>query len=137
MKTHQPKAKDIKREWHLIDAKQQVLGRLASRIAEILVGKHKINYVPHLDMGDWVVVINAEEVVLTGKKTKQKEYISHSGYPGGIKRVSYEKMNREMPEKVIEKAVYGMIPKNRLRSKRIIRLKVFRNDIHPYQNRFK
>lgn len=137
MKTYQPKAKDIKREWHMVDAKDKVLGRLASSIAGYLIGKHKVNYVPHLDMGDCVVVINAKDIVLTGRKSKQKEYISHSGYPGGIKRVSYEKMNREMPEKVIYKAVLGMIPKNRLKDKRMNRLKIFKDDNHPFKEKFK
>ena len=137
MKTYQPKAKDVKRNWHLIDAKDQVLGRLSTQVARLLMGKHKATYSNHMDMGDYVVIINASQVVLTGNKTKQKLYRSHSGYPGGFKEVSFEKMINEQPEKVILHAVSGMLPDNRLKSKRMVRLKVFADLNHPYEDKFK
>lgn len=136
-KTYQPKHKDIKRNWHLIDAKDQVLGRMATKIAVLLMGKHKPNYSRHMDMGDSVVVINAKDIVLTGRKTKQKVYRKHSGYPGGLKEVSFEKLNKEQPEKVVELAVRRMLADNRLRDKRMARLKVFAGDSHPYEDRLK
>lgn len=134
IKTFQPKLKDIKREWHFIDAKGQVLGRLSSKIVNLLTGKNKLTYAPHLDMGDYVVVVNAKEIVLTGKKKLQKIYRSHSGYPGGFKEVSFEKLINESPEKVIIKAVSGMLPDNRLKSARLLRLKVFAEENHPYKH---
>lgn len=136
-KTHQPKAKDIKRGWHLIDAEGKVLGRMASEIAGLLMGKQKVNYVPHLDMGDYVVVINAKDIVLTGKKREQKVYYSHSGYPGGFKEVKFEKMIKEQPSKVIELAVKRMLPSNRLKGSRMARLKVFAGEKHNFENRVK
>jgi len=137
MKTYQPKQKEIKRNWHLIDAKGKVLGRMASEIAQLLMGKHKANYATHIDMGDYVVVLNAKEVELTGKKMDQKVYYKHSGYPGGLKEVKVKKLLKEQPEKVIEKAVYGMLPTNRLRQKRMRRLKVFAESEHKYGDKFK
>ena len=137
MKTYQPKHQDIKREWHLIDARNQVLGRMATEIAKLLMGKHKPTYSSHMDMGDNVVVINAREVKLTGKKPKQKVYRRHSGYPGGFKEVSFAKMIAEQPEKVIEHAVSGMLPDNKLKKKRLRRLKVFADDKHRYEDKFK
>jgi len=137
MKTYQPKQKEIKRNWHLIDAKGKVLGRMASEIAQLLMGKHKANYATHIDMGDYVVVLNAKEVELTGKKMDQKVYYKHSGYPGGLKEVKVKKLLKEQPEKVIEKAVYGMLPTNRLRKKRMRRLKVFAESEHKYGDKFK
>ena len=136
MKTYQPKAKDIKRAWHLFDAKGKVLGRLSTEVAKLLMGKQKVTYAPHLDMGDYVVIINAKEVVLTGAKMSNKVYQSHSGFPGGFKEVKVQKMMDEMPTRVIEKAIYGMIPTNRLTAKRMARLKVFEGSKHPYENRF-
>lgn len=137
MKTYQPKAKDIEREWHLIDAKGQVLGRMATQISTYLMGKHKPTYSAHMDSGDYVVVINCDKVELTGKKEKQKVYYSHSGYPGGFKETSYEQLKSKQPEKVIEKAVYGMLPTNKLRSERMNRLKVFVGEDHPYKENLK
>ncbi len=137
MKTYQPKHKEIKRDWHLVDAEKQILGRMASQIAKFLMGKHKVNYAPHLDMGDYVVVINAEKVVLTGRKKKQKVYRKHSGYPGGFKEISFEKMISERPERVIELAVSGMLPGNRLKKKRMRRLKIVAGPKHPYESKFK
>jgi large subunit ribosomal protein L13 len=136
MKTYQPKHKDIKREWHLIDARGKVLGRMATEVAKLLMGKHKVNYSTHMDMGDYVVVINASLVELTGRKKKQKVYRKHSGYPGGFKEISFEKMINEHPERVIEIAVSGMLPGNRLKQKRMRRLSVFAGEEHPFKEKF-
>jgi len=122
MKTYQPKAKEIKREKHTVDAKGQVLGRLATKIANLLMGKGKATYSAHMDSGDFVEVANAKEIVLTGKKEKQKTYIRHSGFPKGFKEISYEKMHKEMPSRVIRLAVAGMLPDNRLKQDRLGRL---------------
>ena len=136
MKTYQPKHKDIKRNWHMIDAENEVLGRMSTKLATLLMGKHKPVYSDHMDMGDYVVVVNAEKVKVTGKKRKQKVYQKHSGYPGGFKKVSFEKMITEHPERVIELAVSRMLPGNRLRDKRMRRLKVFAGASHTYKNKF-
>jgi len=127
------KKDEIKRKWHLVDAKGKTLGRLASRIAILLRGKHKPTFTPHLDTGDFVVVINAEKVVLTGKKWKEKLYIHHSGYPGGLKSISAEKMWEKHPERLITMAVQGMLPKNKLGRKLIKKLKVYAGEAHPHQ----
>jgi large subunit ribosomal protein L13 len=137
MKTFQPTEKEIKREWHLVDAKGEVLGRLATKIATFLIGKHKSDYSAHMDSGDYVVVINAAKIMVTGKKASQKVYRSHSGYPGGFKEVSYEKMMTDFPDRIITHAVSGMLPKNRLRDKRLLRLKVFEGSKYPYEEKFK
>jgi large subunit ribosomal protein L13 len=137
MRTYQPKKKDVKRNWHLVDAKGQVLGRLASGVVSFLIGKNKVNYAPHMDMGDYVVVVNAKEIEITGRKRKQKVYQKHSGYPGGFKEIKFEKMISERPERVIELAVRRMLPDNRLRDKRMNRLKVFGDEKHPYENKLK
>jgi large subunit ribosomal protein L13 len=137
MKTYQPKAKDIKRNWHLIDAKDQVLGRMSSHVARLLIGKHKVKYAPHMDMGDNVVVVNAKEVLLTGRKSQQKVYYRHSGYPGGLKEIKFMKMMEDNPARVIELAVSGMLPKNRLHKKRMARLKVYADEKHPHKDRVK
>lgn len=136
MKTYQPKHKDIKRNWHMIDVKDEVLGRMSTKIATLLMGKHKPTYSDHMDMGDYVVVINAQKVRVTGKKRKQKVYQKHSGYPGGFKEISFEKMITEHPERVIELAVSRMLPGNRLRDKRMRRLKVFEGADHAFKNKF-
>src|SRR3972149_1162535 len=132
MKTYQPKENEIKRAWHLVDAKNAVLGRISTQIAIYLMGKNKPNYSTQTDMGDFVVVLNAEKVKLTGKKTEQKEYISHSGYPGGLKIVSFAKMHTEHSERVIEHAVSGMLPDNKLKGPRMTRLNVIVGDKNPY-----
>jgi large subunit ribosomal protein L13 len=137
MKTHSLKAKEIKREWHLIDAKDKVLGRLASQIAQLLMGKHKPYFARHLDCGDFVVVINAKEVKVTGKKEKQKIYYRHSGYPGALKETTLGQMRKKYPERIIIKAVEGMLPKNRLKDEMLTRLKVQAGEDHPYQSKFK
>lgn len=136
MKTYQPKHKDIKRNWHMVDAEDAILGRMSTKLATLLMGKHKPIYSDHMDMGDYVVVINAQKVKVTGKKRKQKVYQKHSGYPGGFKEVSFEKMITEHPERVIELAVSRMLPGNRLRDKRMRRLKVFAGANHSYKNKF-
>ncbi len=136
-KTYQLKAKDIKRKWYLIDAKGKVLGRLSSYIARLLIGKGEKTYTPHIDSGDFVVVINAKHVVLTGKKEKQKAYFRHSGYPGGAKFVEVSKLRKENPEEIIRHAVSGMLPDNRLKKKRLSRLKIFAEENHSYANKFK
>lgn len=135
MNTFQPKLKDIKREWHLVDAKDQVLGRLTSKIAQKLIGKHKTYYVPHLDCGDYIVVINAEKIKVTGDKLNQKTYYRHSGFPGALKEEKLGKLLDRRPDRVIELAVRGMLPKNKLRDPRLRRLKVFTSDVHPYQDK--
>jgi large subunit ribosomal protein L13 len=137
MKTYQPKKKDVKRGWHIIDVKGEVLGRMATKIATILMGKHKVNYSNHMDMGDYVVVINASKVRLTGRKTKQKVYQKHSGYPGGFKEVKYSKMIDEQPEKVIQLAVKRMLPDNRLRRSRMTRLRIFSGEEHKFEDKLR
>ncbi|KAJ1952811.1 54S ribosomal protein L23, mitochondrial [Dispira parvispora] len=121
------------RLWHLVDAKGQVLGRMSSRIATTLMGKHKPIYNPAADCGDYVVVINARDVKVTGNKFDQKVYYRHSGYPGGLKETPYSRLMERNPSEIIRKAVYGMLPKNRLRSSRMDRLLVFADDKHPYK----
>ncbi len=137
MKTYQPKGKDIKRSWHLIDAQGQILGRMASDLVKLLMGKNKVNYAPHMDMGDYVVVINAAKIEVTGRKEKQKVYYKHSGYPGGFKKVAYLKLKKEKPERIINLAVKRMLPDNRLRAKRMRRLKVIVGPDHPFKDKFK
>jgi len=121
------------REWFMVDANNQVLGRLASNIARILRGKHKPTFAPHQDVGDFVVVINAEKVKLTGKKVEQKTYHRHSGYPGGLKEISFQRMIQKHPDRVIENAVRLMLPKNVLGRKMIKKLKVYAGGNHPHQ----
>ncbi len=131
------KEKEVKRDWHLIDVSGKVLGRVAPEIAKLLQGKHKKNYVSYLDSGDFVVVINAKKVVLTGRKSETKVYTRYTGYPGGLKTVSFKRMLEKNPEVVIKHAVSGMLPKNKLRERRLKRLFVFPEDKHPYQDKFK
>ena len=120
------------RKWHLVDASNLPLGRLASEIAQILRGKHKPEYAPHLDVGDHIVVINAEKIQLTANKAEQKTYYSHSGYPGGIKEESFNSLKKRKPEKIIERAVWGMLPKNRLGRSMIKKLHIYSSDTHPH-----
>ncbi len=133
IKTYSTKASDIKREWHLIDASGQILGKLATQVASLLMGKHKPIFCRHLDTGDFVVVINAEKVRVTGDKARQKLYYRHSGYPGGLKSISLERMMQTHPTRVIEHAVKGMLPNNRLRALMMKKLRVFVGDVHPHQ----
>ena len=132
MSTLMPKESDIQRKWYVVDAKGQVLGRLATRIATILRGKHKPTFSPHLDVGDHVVVINAEKIQFTGRKLKNKLYQWHTGYIGGLKEVTAETMLRTHPDRVIEWAVEGMLPKNRLGRAMAKKLKVYRGAEHPH-----
>lgn len=134
-KTKLLKASEIKRDWHLIDAKGKILGRLSSWIAKILVGKNKSDYTPHLDSGDYVVVINAAKVEVSGRKRKQKLYRRHSGYPGGFREITFEKQMERDPRKIIHKAVSGMLPDNKFKDRRLARLKIFVDENHPYKDK--
>ncbi len=133
VKTYTVRKGDIKREWYVVDARGKTLGRLASEIAKILRGKHKPIYVPHLDCGDHVIVVNAEKVWVTGKKLDQKFYHRHSGYPGGLKSISLRDQLQKHPTRVLEAAVRGMLPKNRLGRAMIKKLKVYAGSSHPHQ----
>ena len=133
MKTHSTKPSEITRDWWLVDADGVVLGRLASEIAKRLRGKHKPNFAPHLDVGDHVVVVNASKVLLTGAKVTDKKYYRHSGYPGGLKEISYERLLQTRPEIAIEKAVRGMLPGNRLGRAMLKKMKVYRGGEHPHR----
>lgn len=130
------KEKDIKRGWVLVDLEGKVVGRTASIIATVLQGKNKVNYAPYLDMGDYVVAINAKKAVVTGKKSETKQYTRYSGYPGGLKRIAYKTLMEKKPAEIIRHAVSGMLPKNRLRDQRMKRLFVFADDKHPYEEKF-
>ena len=133
MRTFTAKTEEIERRWFVVDAEGQTLGRLASRIAPILRGKHKPIYTPHVDCGDYVIVINAEKVRVTGRKLDQKFYYRHSGYPGGLKSISLRDQLDKHPERVIEAAVRGMLPKNKLGRRMFKKLKVYAGDAHPHQ----
>lgn len=124
-KTRATKASEVTREWHLLDAKGEILGRFASRAAQLLIGKHKPNWAPYLDMGDHVVVTNAREIAVTGKKEKQKVYHRHSGYPGGLKSETLEELRERRPEEIIRRAVKGMLPTSKLGRRMITRLHVY------------
>ncbi|MFQ5746251.1 MAG: 50S ribosomal protein L13 [Gemmatimonadota bacterium] len=132
MKTYTVKAGEIEREWFLVDARDRTLGRLASGIASILRGKHKPTFSPHLDVGDYVVVINARDVRLTGRKAMQKKYFRHSGYMGGERFVPFEKLRATHPERIIERAVKGMLPKNKLGRQMAKKLRVYAGPEHPH-----
>jgi len=132
MKTHLPKVNLDERQWHVIDAEGAVLGRLAVQVADILRGKNKPVYTPHLDAGDFVVVINAEKVKVTGKKETAKEYMTYSGWKGGEKYTTVEQLRAKQPEQLIHRAVKGMIPKNRLGRVLLTKLKVYKGDKHPH-----
>jgi large subunit ribosomal protein L13 len=124
---------DIRHDWFVVDASDQVLGRLASEVARVLSGKHRPNWVGHLDTGDFVVVTNAERVRLTGRKAEDKVYRHHSGYPGGLKSVGARDLQAKYPERLIEEAVRGMLPKTKLGRKQLKKLKVYRGASHPHQ----
>ncbi len=132
MKTYSIKVSEIKRDWHVIDATDQVLGRLATRAARLLMGKHKPIFSRNLDVGDYVVIINADKVRVTGDKAKQKVYYRHSGYPGGLKSITYDKLMQANPTRVIEHAVKGMLPHTRLGASIMKKLKVYVGDTHPH-----
>ncbi|HSF16757.1 MAG TPA: 50S ribosomal protein L13 [Vicinamibacteria bacterium] len=133
MSTTFPSKAEISQAWHVVDAEGQVLGRLASRIARVLAGKHKPTYVPFLDTGDHVIVVNADKVVLTGRKEHDKVYYRYSGYPGGIRATRAEEIKARFPERLIESAVRGMLPKTRLGRAQLKKLKVYRGAAHPHQ----
>ena len=132
MKTYSTKPSDIERQWHVVDASGKVLGRLATQVASLLMGKHKPIFSHNLDTGDFVVVINADKVRVTGNKAKQKVYYRHSGYPGGLKSTTLEKMMQTNSTRVIEYAVKGMLPHNRLGASMRKKLKVYAGDTHPH-----
>ena len=132
MKTVTTKPEDISRDWHVVDAAGKTVGRIATEIARVLSGKHKPMYAPNTDVGDFVVVVNADKVHLTGKKWTQKTYYTHSLYPGGLKETVAGKMLVKKPERILELAVRGMLPKNRLRDDRMTRFKVYAKAEHPH-----
>ncbi len=133
MRTFTPKASDATRQWHVIDATDVVLGRLASQAATLLRGKHKPTFAPHVDTGDFVIIVNAEKVVLTGKKAEQKRAYRHSGFPGGLSSTSYTELLDKDPRKAVEKAVRGMLPKNSLARQQMSKLKVYAGSAHPHE----
>lgn len=132
MRTYSPKAGEITRTWHVIDATDVVLGRLASNVAKLLRGKHKTIFAPHVDTGDFVIIINADKVVLTGAKKQQKMDYRHSGFPGGLRATSYADLLESNPRRVVEKAVKGMLPHNKLGRQQITKLKVYTGSEHPH-----
>jgi large subunit ribosomal protein L13 len=133
MRTVMAKREDVQRDWYIVDAENKVLGRLASELAKILRGKNRPDFTPHVDTGDYVIVINADKVTLTGNKWKDKVYYRHSGYPGGIKSITAENLRAKRPEDLIRFAVKGMLPKNRLGRKLFKKLKVYAGGEHPHQ----
>ena len=132
MKTFSAKNETVKRDWYVINAEGRTLGRLATEIARRLKGKHKAEYTPHVDTGDYIVIVNAEKVRVTGKKSKDKMYYRHTGFPGGIKEMSFDKMIDHKPEQVIELAVKGMMPRNPLGRAMLSKLKVYAGSEHPH-----
>lgn len=132
MRTVSIRHEDVSRKWYIVDAENKVLGRLASEVAHILRGKHKPIYTPHVDSGDYVVIVNAEKVVLTGNKWAQKLYRWHTGYPGGLREVPAEKMRQRRPERIVELAVRGMLPKTKLGRAMLRKLKVYAANTHPH-----
>ena len=133
MKTFSAKAHEVKRDWFIIDASGKILGRLATEIASRLRGKHKAEYTPHVDTGDYIIVTNAEKVAVTGRKFKEKVYYSHSGFPGGIKSISFDKLQKKDPARIIERAVKGMLPKNPLGREMYRKLKIYVGSEHPHE----
>lgn len=126
------RTEDADRKWYIVDARDQVLGRLAAQVARIIRGKHKPIFTPNMDTGDFVIVINADKIKMTGKRELQKTYFSHSGYPGGVRIRSFAEMMEKHPDRIIQKAVKGMLPKNRLGRQLIKKLKVYAGDAHPH-----
>jgi large subunit ribosomal protein L13 len=131
-RTYSPKASEIQREWLIIDATDVVLGRLASHAAALLRGKHKPTFAPHMDTGDFVIIINADKVALTGSKLEQKKAYRHSGYPGGLTATSYSEMLEKQPTRTVEKAIRGMLPKNSIGRAQLTKLKVYTGSEHPH-----
>ena len=132
MKTRSIKQSEINKKWWLVDAQGQTLGRFSSKIAQILRGKHKVDFTPHMDMGDFVIVINAEKVKLSGSKESDKVYFRHTGYPGGVKETKYSEMMQKFPERIVENSIKGMLPHNRLGRKILLNLKVYKGEEHPH-----
>ena len=132
MKSYMARPLEVERKWYVVDAEGRTLGRLATEIATILRGKNKPQYTPHVDTGDFVVVVNAEKVVVTGRKAEQKVYRRHSGYPGGLKETSYERMMERRPTEILRRAVKGMMPKNRLARQQLRKLKIYAGPEHPH-----
>ena len=132
MKSYMARPLEVERRWYVVDAEGQTLGRLATEIATILRGKNKPQYTPHVDTGDFVVVVNAEKVVVTGRKAEQKVYRRHSGYPGGLKETSYEQLMERRPTEILRRAVKGMMPKNRLARQQLRKLKIYAGPEHPH-----
>ena len=132
MKSYMARPLEVERRWHVVDAEGQTLGRLATEIARILRGKNKPQYTPHVDTGDFVVVVNAERVVVTGRKAEQKVYRRHSGYPGGLKTTTYEQMLERKPTEILRRAVRGMMPKTRLARQQLRKLKIYAGPEHPH-----
>ncbi|XRQ06131.1 50S ribosomal protein L13 [Actinomadura welshii] len=133
MRTYTPKPADVQRQWYVIDATDVVLGRLASQVAQLLRGKHKPIYAPHLDTGDFVVIVNADKVAMSGNKAERKRAYRHSGYPGGLRSMSYAELLAKNPERAVEKAIKGMLPKNSLGRKMFGKVKVYSGPEHPHQ----
>jgi large subunit ribosomal protein L13 len=132
VRTYSPKAGDVQRQWHVIDANDVVLGRLATQAATLLRGKHKPIFAPHVDTGDFVIIVNAAQVALTGNKREQKVAYRHSGYPGGLKRIGYTELLEKRPERAVELAIKGMLPKNKLGRQLLSKLKVYAGPEHPH-----
>jgi large subunit ribosomal protein L13 len=132
MKSYMARPLEVERKWYVVDAEGKTLGRLASEIARVLRGKNKAQYTPHVDVGDFVVVVNADRVVVTGSKAEQKVYGRHSGYPGGMKHTSYKRLFERRPEEILRKAVYGMMPKTRLARQQMSKLKIYAGAEHPH-----
>ena len=132
MRTYTPKPGDVERNWYVIDATDVVLGRLATHVATLLRGKHKATFAPHVDNGDFVIVINADKVALTGNKREQKLAYRHSGYPGGLRAIPYSELLAKKPDRAVEKAVRGMLPKNSLAAQQLSKLKVYVGSEHPH-----
>ncbi|MDQ3840984.1 MAG: 50S ribosomal protein L13 [Actinomycetota bacterium] len=133
MKSYMARPREVERNWYLIDAEGQILGRLATEIARLLRGKNKTQYTPHVDTGDFVVVVNAEKVVVTGRKAEQKVYYRHTGYPGGLRETGYEVMLGRKPTEILRKAVRGMMPKTRLGRQQLRKLKIYPGPEHPHE----
>ena len=133
MYTKSIKKSEIKKEWWVVDVKGKTLGRISSGIAQVLRGKHKVNFTPHMDMGDFVIVINADKIKLSGNKFQQKTYFKHSGYPGGARDVSISEIFSKYPERIIQNSIKGMLPHNRLGRKIFTNLKVYKGSMHPHQ----
>ncbi len=132
MKSYMARPLEVERKWYVVDAEGKTLGRLASEVTRVLRGKNKAQYTPHVDVGDFVVVVNADRVVVTGSKAEQKVYRRHSGYPGGMKQTSYKRLLERRPEEILRKAVYGMMPKTRLARQQMSKLKIYAGAEHPH-----